>query len=53
MMEAEIRDEIVLNTLLTRCWLKKKKKKKKGNEQENNEPKKIPIPGIYDLRMDI
>lgn len=44
------RDETVLNTLLTRCWLKKKKK---GNEQENNEPKKIPIPGIYDLRMDI
>ena len=33
--------------------LVKKKKKKKGNEQENNEPKKIPIPGIYDLRMDI
>ena len=45
------RDETVLNILLTRCWLKKKKKKEMNRKIMNQ--KKIPIPGIYDFRMDI
>ena len=31
------RDETVLNTLLTRCWLKKKKKKKETNRKIMNQ----------------
>ena len=46
------RDETVLNTLLARCWLKKKEKKKKETKRKIMN-KKISIPGIYDLRMDI
>lgn len=47
------RDETVLNTLLTRCWLKIKKNKKKEMNRKIMNQKKIPIPGIYNLRMAI
>ena len=50
MMEAEIKE---MKQFWIPSWQDAGLKKKKGNEQENNEPKKIPIPGIYDLRMDI
>ena len=51
MMEAEIKEMKQFEYPPGKMLVKKKKKKKETKRKTMN--KKIPIPGIYDLRMDI